>query len=327
MYFDEVKKIISIAFLTAIISATASAQASNDTTNAPMAVLNGVYADPNIAQFGKKFYLYPTTDGSTGWNAISFTAWSSNDLQYWTNEGEALNVARDLIWANTKAKAPAVVFKNGKYYMYFSADGNLGVAVSDQPKGPFKDALGKPLVAKGTFTGQMTDPAVFTDEDGKSYLYFGQGGCNVVLLNDDMVSFDATALKSFRPIAYNEAPFVFKRNGKYYLLFSENDTRDPRYCVSYATADSPLGPFTKAESGPILKAKGVVKASGSASVLQLPGRDEWYIAYHRFKIPAGNGYNRETCISPLRFDATGNIQPVNVFEKIKAVKVKQSILR
>ena len=142
-----------------------------------------------------------------------------------------------------------------------------------------------------------------------------------------MISFDPAGVKSFKPIAYNEAPFMLKRNGKYYLMWSENDTRDPRYCVSYATADSPLGPFTKAEGGPILKAKGVVKASGHHSVLQIPGKDEWYIVYHRFKIPGGNGFNRETCISPMHFDAEGKIMPVNVFEKVKPVKVKGSILK
>ena len=305
----------------------ASAQASNDTTNAPMSVLTGVFADPHIAVFGKKYYIYPTTDGSNGWNSISFSAWSSNDLQYWTNEGEVFNVARDLSWATTKAWAPAIAFKNGKYYFYFSADGNIGVAVGDQPRGPFKDAVGKALVAKGSFPGQMIDPMVFTDDDGASYLYFGQGNCYVVKLNEDMISFDPAAVKSFKPLAYNEAPFMLKRNGKYYLMWSENDTRDPRYCVSYATADSPLGPFTKADGGPILKAKGVVKAAGHHSVLQIPGKDEWYIVYHRFKIPGGNGFNRETCISPMHFDAEGRIMPVNVFEKVKPVKVKGSILK
>jgi len=291
-----------------------------------MSVLTGVFADPHIAVFGKKYYIYPTTDGSTGWNSISFSVWSSSDLQYWANEGEVFNVARDLTWAKTKAWAPAISFKNGKYFFYFSADGNIGVAVGDQPKGPFKDPLGKPLIAKGFAAGQMIDPMVFTDEDGSSYLFFGQGSCHVVKLNDDMISFDSAKVTTFKPIAYNEAPFMFKRNGKYYLMWSENDTRDPRYCVSYATADSPLGPFTKSESGPVLKAKGVVKAAGHNSVLQIPGKDEWYIVYHRFKIPGGNGFNRETCISPMRFDPDGKILPVNVFEKVKAVKVKQSIL-
>jgi beta-xylosidase len=321
------KKTVFTLLSTLVLVVTVNAQASNDTTNAPMAVLTGVYADPHIAQFGKKFYLYPTTDGSSGWNSISFSVWSSSDLEYWTNEGEALNVARDISWAKTKAWAPAIAMKGGKYYFYFSADGNIGVAIGDQPRGPFKDALGKPLVPKGMFPGQMIDPMVFIDDDGSAYMYFGQGNCHAVKLNDDMISFDSSGVTSFRPVAYNEAPFMFKRNDVYYLMWSQNDTRDPRYCVAYATGTNPLGPFTKAEAPPILKAKGVVKASGHHSVLQIPGKDEWYIAYHRFKIPGGNGFNRETCISPMRFDAEGRILPVNVFEKIKPVKIKQSQIK
>src|SRR5690606_13557991 len=109
-----------------------------------------------------------------------------------------------------------------------------------------------------------------------------------------------------------------------FLMWSEFDTRDPRYSVAYGTSDSPMGPFVKATSNPVLKGKGVVKGAGHHSVVQVPGKDEWYIVYHRFKIPDGNGYNRETAISPMRFDKEGNILPVNVFEKLKPVKVRKA---
>ncbi|WP_316783760.1 family 43 glycosylhydrolase [Pedobacter frigiditerrae] len=299
-----------------------TADAQTDTLNAPATVLPGVYADPHIAAFGKKFYIYPTTDGSEGWKATSFTAWSSKDLVKWKSEKVILDLPRDISWAKERAWAPAIAYKNGKYYYYFSADVNIGVAVADKPTGPFKDALGKPLVKKGALKGQMIDPMVFVDDDGTAYLYFGQGNCNIVKLNDDMISYDATKIISIKPKGYNEGSFVFKRNGKYYLSWSEFDTRDPRYSVAYAVSDSPMGPFVKAEQNPILKGKGVVKGAGHHSIMQVPGKDEFYIAYHRFKIPGGNGYNRETAISPLRFDDKGNILPVNVFEKVKSVKIK-----
>ncbi|UKT64235.1 family 43 glycosylhydrolase [Pedobacter mucosus] len=304
-----------ILFATSVFSQT-------DTLNAPKAVLPGVYADPHIAIFGDKFYIYPTTDGSEGWKSTSFTAWSSKDLVKWKNEQVILDLPKDITWAKERAWAPAIAFKNGKYYYYFSADVNIGVAVADKPTGPFKDVLGKPLVKKGALRGQMIDPMVFVDDDGSAYLYFGQGNCNMVKLNDDMVSYDSTKLVSIKPKGYNEGSFVFKRNGIYYLSWSEFDTRDPRYSVAYATSKSPLGPFVKAENRPVLKGKGVVKGAGHHSIVQVTGKDEWYIAYHRFKIPGGNGYNRETCISPLRFDKEGNILPVDVFEKLKAVRVK-----
>ena len=300
----------------------ATANAQTDTLNAPATVLPGVYADPHIAAFGKKFYIYPTTDGSEGWKATSFTAWSSKDLVKWKSEKVILDLPRDISWAKERAWAPAIAYKNGKYYYYFSADVNIGVAVADKPTGPFKDALGKPLVKKGMLKGQMIDPMVFVDDDGSAYLYFGQGNCNIVKLNDDMISYDATKIISIKPKGYNEGSFVFKRNGKYYLSWSEFDTRDPRYSVAYAVSDSPMGPFIKAEQNPILKGKGVVKGAGHHSIVQVQGKDEWYIAYHRFKIPGGNGYNRETAISPLRFDDKGNILPVDVFEKVKPVKIK-----
>lgn len=299
-----------------------SALAQTDTLHAPAAVLPNVYADPHIAAFGNKFYIYPTTDGSEGWNSSSFTAWSSKDLVKWKYEKVILDLPKDLSWAKARAWAPAIAYKNGQYYYYFTADVNIGVAVSDKPVGPFKDALGKPLIKKRMLKGQMIDPMVFVDDDGEAYLYFGQGNCNIVKLGADMVSYDSTKVATFKPKGYNEGSFVFKRKGTYYLMWSEYDTRDPRYSVAYATSKSPLGPFVKAENHPVLKGKGVVKGAGHHSVVRVPGTDDWYIAYHRFKIPGGNGYNRETCISPMRFDEQGNILPVDVFEKLKPVKVK-----
>ena len=315
------KLLLSITLLSGFL--TAMAQTETDTLNAPKAVLPGVYADPHIAVFGDTFYIYPTTDGTVGWASTVFTCWSSKNLVDWKAEGTILDLPRDLEWAKARAWAPAIAQKNGKYYFYYSADVNIGVGVADNPAGPFKDPLGKPLVAKGTLRGQMIDPMVFVDDDGSAYLYFGQGNCNIVRLNEDMISYDPSKMISFKPQGYNEGSFVFKRNGKYYLMWSEFDTRDPRYSVAYATADSPMGPFTKVAANPVLKGKGVVKGAGHHSVVQVPGKDEWYIVYHRFKIPGGNGYNRETAISPMRFDKEGNILPVNVFEKVKPVKVKR----
>jgi len=298
------------------------ARQKTDTLNAPAAILPAVYADPHIAVFNNTFYIYPTTDGTVGWASTYFTCWSSKDLVNWKNEGVILDLPKDLQWAKVRAWAPAIAEKNGKYYFYYSADVNIGVAVADSPTGPFKDPLGKPLVAKGTLRGQMIDPMVFVDDDGAAYLYFGQGNCNVVKLNDDMISYDASKIISFKPQGYNEGSFVFKRNGKYYLMWSEYDTRDPRYSVAYATADSPMGPFTKSSLNPVLKGRGVVKGAGHHSVVKIPGKDEWFIAYHRFKIPDGNGYNRETALSAMRFDKDGNILPVDVFEKVKPIKQK-----
>ncbi|MGX1471925.1 UNVERIFIED_CONTAM: GH43 family beta-xylosidase [Streptomyces canus] len=273
-------------------------------------VLPGLNADPNIVRFGDTFYLYPTTDGFEGWSGTQFKAYSSTDLVHWKDHGVILDLGPDVSWADSRAWAPTIAEKDGKYYFYFCADANIGVAVSDSPTGPFKDALGRPLLKAGQFSGQMIDPAVFTDDDGQSYLYWGNGHAYVAPLNDDMTSVDLTKMKDITPSGYNEGSFVIKRKGTYYLTWSENDTRDENYRVAYATGPSPTGPWTK--RGVILE-KDLslgIKGPGHHSVVHVPGTDDWYIAYHRFAIPGGDGMHRETTIDKLEFDSDGLIKKV-----------------
>ncbi|MEU2772541.1 family 43 glycosylhydrolase [Streptomyces sp. NPDC007162] len=273
-------------------------------------VLPGLNADPNIVRFGDTFYLYPTTDGYDGWSGTRFKAYSSTDLVHWTDRGVILDLGPDISWADSRAWAPTIAQKDGKYYFYFCADANIGVAVADSPTGPFKDALGKPLLRSGDFSGQMIDPAVFTDDDGQSYLYFGNGHAYVVPLNADMTSIDPSKVRDITPSGYNEGSFVIKRNGIYYFMWSENDTRDENYRVAYATGPSPTGPWT--ERGVILS-KDLslgIRGTGHHSVVHVPNTDDWYIAYHRFAIPGGDGTHRETTVDRLEFAADGLIEPV-----------------
>ncbi|TDC81340.1 beta-xylosidase [Micromonospora sp. KC606] len=275
-------------------------------------VLPGLNADPNIVRFGETYYIYATTDGFPGWSGSTFKVWSSRNLVDWTEHDTILDLGPDISWADTNAWAPAAIEKNGKYYFYFSAQQNIGVAVADSPLGPFVDPLGKPLVSKADYNGaQQIDPAVFTDDDGKSYLYWGNGTPYVVPLNDDMVSYDVskrvqlTGLTGFR-----EGLFMHKRDGTYYLSWSIDDTRSENYRVGYGVGTSPLGPFTS--RGEILTkdpAQGIL-GTGHHSVLQVPGTDDWYIVYHRFAIPGGDGTHRETTIDRLYFNADGTIKKV-----------------
>jgi hypothetical protein len=281
-------------------------------------VIPGLFADPHIANFGGRYYLYPTTDGYASWSGTYYKAFSSTDLVNWTDHGVILDHGPDVSWADNSAWAPAVAAKNGQYYLYFSgglASGNtakqLGVAVSSSPTGPFRDALGRPLVTSGQFSGgQAIDPMVFTDDNGQSYLYWGQGVARVVPLNADMVSFDPAQVRTITPSGYNEASFVFKRNGTYYFMRSENDTRSEDYRVAYATGTSPLGPWTK--RGIVLQKRldAGIRGPGHHSVVRATGADTWYVAYHRFAVPAGNGTNRETAIDRMQFNADGTIQPI-----------------
>ncbi|MFE9443539.1 family 43 glycosylhydrolase [Streptomyces sp. NPDC006602] len=273
-------------------------------------VLPGLNADPNIVRFGDTFYLYPTTDGFEGWSGTQFKAYSSTDLVHWQDHGVILDLGPDVSWADSRAWAPTIAEKDGKYYFYFCADANIGVAVSDSPTGPFKDALGKPLLKAGQYSGQMIDPAVFTDDDGQSYLYWGNGHAYMAPLNDDMTSIDTSKVEDITPSGYNEGTFVIKRKGTYYFMWSENDTRDENYRVAYATGSSPTGPWTK--RGVILE-KDLslgIKGPGHHSVVHVPNTDDWYIAYHRFAIPGGDGTHRETTVDKLEFDSDGLIKKV-----------------
>ncbi|MFI6409865.1 family 43 glycosylhydrolase [Streptomyces sp. NPDC050548] len=279
-------------------------------------VLPGLTADPDVHYLDGQYWIYPTSDGYAGWGGTSFKAYSSRDLVHWRDHGVILDLGPDVSWADKNAWAPAVAERDGKYYFYFCAEQQIGVAVADSPAGPFKDALGKPLVAKGgSLGGQMIDPAVFTDDDGQSYLYWGNGHAYVVPLNADMTSYDTTKVKEITTGDFREGSFVVKRRGTYYFMWSEDDTRSENYHVAYATGPSPLGPWTK--RGTILSKNpeyGIL-GTGHHSVVNAPGTDDWYIVYHRFALngpgkPGGDGTHRETTIDRLQFAADGSIRPV-----------------
>ncbi|MEU1272276.1 family 43 glycosylhydrolase [Streptomyces sp. NPDC005799] len=278
-------------------------------------LLPGLTADPDAHHLDGRYWIFPTTDGNPGWGSTSFRAYSSPDLVHWEDHGVVLDLGTDVSWADSYAWAPTIAARDGRYYFYFCAEQQIGVAVADSPAGPFTDALGEPLVAKGRFSGQMIDPAVFTDDDGTSYLYWGNGHAYVVPLNDDMTSYDPSKVEEITPRDFREGSFVVKREGTYYFMWSEDDTRSEDYHVAYATGPSPLGPWT--ERGTILSKRpeyGIL-GTGHHSVVKVPGADEWYVVYHRFALngpgrPGGDGMHRETTVDRLWFAADGTLQPV-----------------
>ncbi|MER7641288.1 family 43 glycosylhydrolase [Streptomyces sp. NPDC126522] len=278
-------------------------------------VLPGLTADPDVHFLDGEYWIYPTSDGYADWGGTYFKAYSSRDLVHWRDHGVILDLGTDVSWADEHAWAPAVAERGGSYYFYFCAEQQIGVAVADSPAGPFKDALGQPLVRKGQLAGQMIDPAVFTDDDGQAYLYWGNGHAYVVPLNDDMTSYDPAKVEEITAGDFREGSFVVKRNGTYYFMWSEDDTLSEDYHVAYATGPSPSGPWT--ERGTILSKNpeyGVL-GTGHHSVVNVPGTDDWYVVYHRFALngpgrPGGDGTHRETTIDRLRFAADGTILPV-----------------
>ncbi len=291
-------------------------------------VLEGYYADPEIlySERDNTYYLYPTSDGFHNWSGTYFETFSSNDLVNWTLEGKILDLTTDVSWANRNAWAPtAVEVKVGdtyKYFYYFTAAQKIGVAVSDNPTGPFTDS-GKPLIdfkPKGIDGGQEIDPDVFIDPVSKKpYLYWGNGYMAVAELNDDMISIKKETIKVLTPDeTYREGTEIFYRDGKYYFLWSEDDTRSPNYRVRYAFMDSPMGPLTIPDENLVIAKDEEygIYGTGHNSVINLHGTDDWFIIYHRFTRPKGiemgwsAGFHREVCIDKMTFDENGNILQV-----------------
>lgn len=296
-------------------------------------VLPGFTADPEVLYSNKtgRFYIYPTTDGIAGWGGYKFNVYSSADLVNWQKETCILDLkSDDVIWSDGNAWAPSIEEKleNGQYRYYFYYSGNnpslgrktLGCAISDSPTGPFTD-LGHPLADTNITSGQLIDSDVFTDPvSGNTYYYWGNGSLVASRLDPDMTTIaDATVITpqggSLSDYAFREGVYIFYRNGVYYFLWSVDDTGSKNYHVAYGTSTSPMGPITVAQEPIVLiqDAPNNIFGTGHNSIIQIPGRDEWYIVYHRInKNYIGNqpGQHREVCIDRMEFNADGTIKRV-----------------
>jgi beta-xylosidase len=285
-------------------------------------VFPGWYADPEGVIFGDEYWIYPTYSARYEEQTF-FDAFSSKDLVNWTKHSRILDT-NEVKWARRAMWAPAAIEKDGKYYFFFAANdiqnneqlGGIGVAVADKPSGPFKDHLGKPLIDRFHNGAQPIDQFVFKDEDGQHYMYYGGWRhCNVAKLKPDFRGFepfeDGTVFKELTPEGYVEGPFMFRKDGKYYFMWSEGGWTGPNYSVAYAIADSPFGPFKRI--GKVLQQDPkVATGAGHHSVLKVPGKDEWFIVYHRRPLGERDGNHRVTCIDKMEFDADGKIKPVTI---------------
>lgn len=285
-------------------------------------VFPGWYADPEARIFNNRYWIYPTYSAPYD-EQLFFDAFYSDNLVDWTKV-EGILKQDDIPWAKRAMWAPSPIERNGKYYYYFAANdiqsneevGGIGVAISDSPEGPFKDALGKPLIDQIHFGAQPIDPHVFIDDDGQAYLYYGGWGhCNVVLLNEDMISLgsfeDGSTYKEITPDRFIEGPCMIKRQNVYYFMWSEGGWGSPDYSVAYAMSSSPLGPFHRVDK--ILQQNPEVATSaGHHGMLQIPGTDDWYIVYHRRPLTETDANHREVCIDSLSFNKDGTIEPVTI---------------
>ncbi|MBP2335883.1 GH43 family beta-xylosidase [Saccharothrix coeruleofusca] len=284
--------------------------------------VDGWYADPDVAVYDNRYWVFPTSSRPYA-EQTYLDAFSSPDLVHWTKHPNVLTTAA-VSWATKAVWAPAPVQRNGKYYLYFAANdiqsnaelGGIGVAVADRPEGPYTDAIGKPLISQFVNGAQPIDQDVFIDSDGQAYMYYGGWDhANVVKLNSDMTSLgtfeDGSTYKEITPSNYKEGPQMFKRAGKYYLMWSEDYWGGPNYSVSYAMSDSPTGPFTKL-SKVLGQDPAVARGSGHNSVLNVPGTDIWYIVYHRRPLSRTDINHRQISYDRLNFNVDGTIQPVTM---------------
>lgn len=335
----ELRRLLA-AFIAAVASPASPAQAGPpEARPAGMSgnpILPGWYADPEAVAFldadgSPRFWIYPTTSARYD-EQIYFDAFSSPDLVNWVKHERVLDKSA-VAWARRAMWAPAAVEKDGRYFLFFSANdiqsdaeaGGIGVAVADKPEGPFMDHLGKPLIDKFHNGAQPIDQFVFHDRDGRWYiLYGGWRHCNIAKLAADFREVepfeDGVTFREITPEGYVEGPFMFIREGKCYFMWSEGGWTGPDYSVAYAIASSPLGPFTRI--GKILQQDPeVATGAGHHSIIEVPGRDEWYIMYHRRPLGETDRDHRVVCIDKMEFDAEGKIRPVKItFEGVGAVE-------
>ncbi|MBO3751256.1 family 43 glycosylhydrolase [Streptosporangiaceae bacterium NEAU-GS5] len=277
-------------------------------------------ADPAPLLYNGRVYLYTghDEDGSTFFTMKEWRVWSSADMVNWTDHGSPLNLA-SFSWASSNAWAGQAIFRNGKFYWYVPmtnrATGRMaiGVAVSTSPTGPFSDALGHPLVE----TGEI-DPTVFIDDNGQAYLYWGNPHLWYVKLNADMISYSGSAAQiplttagfgtrsgdANRPTLFEEGPWVYKRNGLYYIVFAAKCCSE---FIAYSTGTSPTGPWTY---------RGTIMPTQGGSFTNHPGLVDFnggsYFFYHNGALPGGGGYTRSVAVEKFAYNSDGTIPTINM---------------
>ena len=201
-------------------------------------------ADPAPMVHKDTVFLYTThdEDDADGFKMLDWLLYTSTDMVNWTDRGVVATL-KDFAW-NPRvngAWALEVIERNGRFYMYCPIHGNgIGVLVADTPYGPFEDPIEKPLVWQKEHWNDI-DPTVFIDDDGQAYMYWGNPDVYYVKLNEDMISTSGEIVKLPKQQHYQEGPWCYKRNGRYYMAFASTCCPEG---IGYAMSDSPTGPWT-----------------------------------------------------------------------------------
>lgn len=284
-------------------------------------IVQTVYtADPAPLVHDGRLYVYTShdEDGSTYFTMKDWRVFSTTDMANWTDHGSPMGLAT-FAWAEADAWAGQVVERDGRFFFYVPVKQRgggmaIGVGVSDSPTGPFRDAIGRPLVGNGEI-----DPTVMIDDDGQAYLYWGNPNLWYVKLNRDMVSYSGSPTRiplttagfgtrpgnvANRPTLYEEGPWVYKRNGTYYNVFAAECCSE---FIGYSTAPGPTGPWTY---------RGTVMPKQGSSFTNHPGvvdyRGRSYFFYHNGALPGGGGFTRSVAVEQFTYGADGSIPLMNM---------------
>lgn len=271
-------------------------------------------------------------DDIPGFDFYYMTKWrvmSTTDMVNWTDYGSPISL-ESFTWARDRAWAAQCIERNGKFYWYICAqtvENNMaiGVAVSDQPTGPFRDALGKPLISNGSWSN--IDPTVFIDDDGQAYLYWGNGSLFYVKLNNDMISYSGdiitvpTSVESFGGSRENfkpgtefidmfvEGPWFYKRNNKYYMMFAGMGKGGE--VLSYSTSDGPTGPWKY--QGKIISDRNINSFTNHGGIVDYKGNS--YIFYHTGLLHNGGSFGRSSCVEQFSYNADGTIPEIKITQE------------
>ncbi|WP_437926531.1 glycoside hydrolase family 43 protein [Sorangium sp. So ce291] len=258
-------------------------------------------ADPAPMVHEGRLYLYTSHDEDVSVNNFytmnDWRLYSTTDMVNWTDHGSPASY-RTFSWGTGDAWAPQGIARNGKYYLYVplnnATGARIGVGVSDNVAGPFMDPLGRELAATGS--GNI-DPTVFVDDDGQAYMYWGNGTLRYVKLNSDMTS-TSGSITNVSLSGFTEGPWFYKRGSLYYLVYAAIAGSEK---ISYATSNSPTGPWTV--RGDIMGAGRTF--TNHAGVVDYKGHS--YFFYHNNALPGGGDFKRSVCVEEFTYGADGSI--------------------
>lgn len=273
--------------------------------------------DPHVRIFGEQAYLYATHDavpGSRDFIMNDWWVWRSPDLVHW--EQVSTLKPEDTYWRKPSPEcwATDAISRNGKYYFYFSrGPEEIGVVEGNTPAGPWRDPLGKPLIAKGSTPTLARDPGIFQEKDGTSYIVFGCWDYYLARLNDDMISLAETPrlirldrkMGPYGPGKLDDKPYLHKRNGIYYLSWG---------CY-YAMSDRLYGPYVYKDS--VLKSNRTAPEFRKRLTFDRHGsffefKNQWYFICNDQDWPGTSEFYRDSVISYVHYRNNGEIETVDL---------------